>query len=68
MIAWLVVCAVVAAASVALLLAVARAAREVPPTRDALGMLRHELQPALVRLRNESAATRARLARRTRTD
>jgi len=56
--AWLVVCGVVAAACITVLWAAAQVGRELPQARDALGALRRDLVPALVRLRDTSAAAR----------
>ena len=45
---------------------VARARREIPPTRAAFDRLGRDLRPALLELRTETERTRAELARRER--
>ena len=45
---------------------VARARREIPPTRAAFDRLGRDLRPALLELRTETERTRAELARRRR--
>jgi len=45
---------------------VARARREIPPTRAAFDRLGRDLRPALLELRTETERTRAELARRQR--
>jgi hypothetical protein len=61
---WSVLALVVVVASMAaVLIAVRRVRHLVPRTLEALDLLGRELQPALVRVRAEADATRARRAR-----
>ena len=58
--------AVAALGTGALAVLVARARREIEPTRAAFDRLSRDLRPALIELRTETARTRAEIARRQR--
>jgi hypothetical protein len=60
---WMIVFVVIAAGSLGLAVAIRRLGQELPPALAAIDTFRRDLRPALVRVRTETAATRARIPR-----
>lgn len=60
---WLATVVVTALGAAAVALALSRCLRELDPLRLAFGRYRAEVQPALVRVRDETAVARERLTR-----
>jgi hypothetical protein len=63
MAAWLLLCGVVTVACAAVAAGLVRVRRELAPTLRAFELLGEQLRPAVVRLRDGTAAARDRLAR-----